>query len=473
MVSILPPKRSVFNAIGDAMSEFGRNAPQLLEERYQTQRGLGAIDQLQKDLEASGGNMSKVLPAVAKAVSLNPNLQKSGYVEHALNMAKNINAQKIPRPGEQETFQAPLKQNLPGFIQQPGQENQPQQNPFFPTNQPGGEGPGHLAQAATTGKVLPLLTPPEKIPVIKKLVDDSIKAGVPMTYQQARDEVNAMETDKKAHNAEVEAENKRIALSQGQYGNKAVEQLKTVFPDATPEMQAIFKKKGEEYAGSEKGKSEADIDRYLAIEAKNFKNMYTNIQKDLSAPRIQNQLQRSALQSNKDFEQSAADLRVKLKPLLSLGLYDTSRKLLTDLGYYPEEREQIINPMSEKESVLLNRVPEAKRIMTEENQFVPRKTIMPSSPYTYGEEAKKNIMEGLNDLYQANPNFSLPLARKAFEDKKYDWRVFKDAFNDFEEQLGEQGKELSDDQQNQRTILDTPPLNLLEKMLHGLNLIGR
>ena len=96
--------------------------------------------------------------------------------------------------------------------------------------------------------------------------------------------------------------------------------------------------------------------------------MYSNIEKDLSAPRTQNHLQRSFLQSNKDFEQSAADLRVKLKPLLSLGLYDTSRKLLTDLGYYPEEREQIINPMSEKESTVLNRVPQGKPMLKPSNE---------------------------------------------------------------------------------------------------------
>ncbi len=473
MVSILPPKRTPFHGIAEAMSEFGRNAPQLLEERYQTQRGLSAIDQLQKDLAESGGDMTKVLPAVAKAVSLNPNLQKSGYVEHALNMAKNINAQKIPRHGEEETFQPNAKQNLPNFMQQPGQEQPPEQNKFFPSNQPGQNGPGNIPQEATNGQVQKVLSPTERIPAIKKLMDDSAKAGIPISYPEAKGQIDAVEEEKKLHNTEIENERKRRVTSQREYGKKAVEQLTHVFPEATPEMQAIFKKKGEEYAGSEEGKSEADIDRHLAVEAKNFKNMYSNIQKDLSAPRLQNKLQRSFLQSGKDFEQSAADLRVKLKPLLDLGLYDTARNLLTELGYYPEEREQIINPMGEKESTVLNRVPKATRNMTEVNQFLPRKSILPESPYSYPEGQKENIIEGLKDLHQANPNFSLPLARKSFEDKNYDWRIFKDAFNDFEGILSQENKELSTDQQNQRTILDSPPLNLLEKVLHGLNLQGR
>jgi hypothetical protein len=471
MTTILPAARSSWDVIGQQVGDIlGQNLPRSIEKGYERQLGLNAIDNLQKELAESGGDMSKVLPAVARAVSLNKNLERSGYIEHALNMAKNLNAQKIPRPGEEEPFQPSIKQNLPGFMQQPGQEKATQQNPFFPTNQPGGEGPGHLSQTATTGKVIPLLTPSQKIPVIKKLVSDSIKAGVPMNYQQARDEVNAIEEDKKNHNLAVEEENKREATSQREYGNKGVEQLLKVFPDATPEMQAIQKKKAEEYAASGKGKSEADIDRYLATEAKNFKNLYSNVQKDLSAPRLQNQLQRAFLQSSKDFNQAAADLRVKLKPLLGLGLYDTARNLLTDLGYYPEEREQIINPMGEKETTVLNRVPKAQRRMKTESPIGIHGF---GTPYIYEEGQKENIEQGLNDLYEANPNFSLPLARKSFEDKGYDWRIFKDAFNDFENRLEQEEKRLSTDQQNQRAILDTPPLNLLEKVLHGLNLIGR
>src|SRR6185295_3788510 len=366
MVSILPPQRHQFSGIIDAMKQFGQHAPQLLEERYQTQRGLSAIDQLQKDLAASGGDMTKVLPAVAKAVSLNPNLQKSGYVEHALQMANNLNSQKIPCPGDQEgPFQTPSSQSLPGFMQQPGQEQQPIENKFFPTNQPGGEGPGHLAQTATSGKVEPLLTPPQKSQAIKKRVNDAREAGVPMSFEQAREEINAEEQDKKLHNAEVETENKRQAQSQREYGKKGVEQLKSVFPESTAEMDAIFKQKAEKYAATEEGKSEANFDRHMAKEATDFKNMYSNVRKDLDAPRLQNKLERAWNDSEKSFEQSANDLRVKLKPLLDLGLYDTSRKLLTDLGYYPEEREQIINPMSKRKKTVINKVPKTKKTVKE------------------------------------------------------------------------------------------------------------
>lgn len=472
MVSILPPKRNVWNAIADSMQQFGQHAPQLLEERYQTERGLKAIDQLQADLAASNGDMSKVLPAVAKAVSLNPNLQKSGYVEHALNMAKNLNNQKIPRPGDEEQgqFQPQARQALPGFMQQPGQEQQPQQNQFFPTNQPGGQAPGNIPQEATTGQIQPLLNPHQKSQAIKKRMSDALAAGVPMSIDVARSEINAEEQDKKEHNTQVENERKQRVGAQREYGQKAVDQLDKVFTGATPEMQAIFKKKGEQAA--REGMSEGDIDRHLAVEAKNFKNMYSNIEKDMAAPRLHNQIERAFNGTQKDFEQSAADLRVKLKPLLDLGLYDTSRKLLTDLGYYPEEREQIINPMSERQKTLMNKVPETKK-GTVSNTANGKPIALASAlklPGSYNPQDIQNIKDGLLDLKQADPNFSLVLARKAFEDKGYDWRVFKDALNSLEK---DDGFELEDDQEIQKGVLDTPPLNTLQKLLQGLNITGR
>ncbi len=56
-----------------------------------------------------------------------------------------------------------------------------------------------------------------------------------------------------------------------------------------------------------------------------------------------------------------------------------------------------------------------------------------------------------------------------FEDKGYDSRMFKDALNELEEQ----GFKLEDDQQRQRGILDTPPLDMLGQILSDINIRGR
>lgn len=67
MVSILPQKKSPFQLIGDAMSQFGQNAPQLLEERYKTQRGLSALEKAEKALTAG-----QIDPATGQRRDLNP-----------------------------------------------------------------------------------------------------------------------------------------------------------------------------------------------------------------------------------------------------------------------------------------------------------------------------------------------------------------------------------------------------------------
>jgi hypothetical protein len=331
------------------------------------------------------------------------------------------------------------------------------ENRFYPTNKGPGEGPGHIPQEATTGQKLPLLAPNEKPAAAKKLVADRKKEGIITTLQEAMGEINANEDDKKLHNAAVDKELEQQVKGQQNYGKQAVDQLRKVYPNSTPEIDAVFKKFGEEEAT--KGKSEADIERSLATKAKNFSNAIFNIEKDLSAPRFLNSISRKLEGTYKDFEQSSKDIRSKLQPILELGLYDTARNLMSRLGYYPEEIDVTVNPLGEREKIALNKVP--KNTSTQNKH-----------PSFFSPELNKdlsNIKEGLIDLKQANPNFSLVLARKMFEDKGYDSRMFKDALNELESE----GFKLEDDQQNQRGILDTPPLNMLQQILHDINIIGR
>jgi hypothetical protein len=454
MVSILPPNRSRWQSIGDAMTNLGRNTPQLLENRYQRQQGLSAIDQLQKALTEANGDISKMLPAIAKAYTLNPNLERSGLAEQFLKQGKAKRSQDVQLPGEQPG-QATQGQQLPNFLNQ--QQHQ-QQGQFFPSNVGSQQAPGNLPQPATAGQIEPLLTPTQKIPEAKRLAKQLTDAGIPTTPQEAMTQVNANEQDKKQHNQTVENERKQRVSSQKEYGQRAVEELKKVHPNTTPEQETIFQKKGEEEAA--KGKSEAEINRFLAVEAKKFKNSLVNVDKAMSAPRLQNMIGRALNGTYKDLEQSGADLRSHLKPILDLGLYDTARKLLTDKGYYPEERDAIINPLSERANITLNKVPKVKMVKSKNPSFVsPEK-----EPINLN-----NIKSGLIDLKTNDPNFSLVLARKSFEDKGYDWRSYKDALN----QLEQEGFELTDDQNIQKGHLDTPPLNMLQEILHGMNIIGK
>lgn len=103
MVSILPPKRNVFSGIAEAMSEFGRNAPQLMEERFQRQRGLSAIDELQNAIKTGvvdeKGQRRDLSPQemvgnLAKAYTLNPSLERSGLGQTFLQQSQRADAVK-------------------------------------------------------------------------------------------------------------------------------------------------------------------------------------------------------------------------------------------------------------------------------------------------------------------------------------------------------------------------------------------
>lgn len=92
MVSILPGG-SNWDVIGRALGEnVGRVLPQAVQQGYQREQGLNAIDQLQQQLQNAGGDMSKMLPALAKAYTLNPGLERSGLGQFALQQAKVQNA---------------------------------------------------------------------------------------------------------------------------------------------------------------------------------------------------------------------------------------------------------------------------------------------------------------------------------------------------------------------------------------------
>jgi len=361
--------------------------------------------------------------------------------------------------GGRESPQMTPRQELPGFM---GQQREAQKaTEFFPTNVGPKEQVGNVSQEATTGVKMPLLTPSEYGPRARQIAEERTNAGIPTTPQQAIEEVKQHEEDKKIHNAKVDEELKQRVSGQEKYGMRAVESLNKVLPDSPPEVQAYFKKLGENV--SKEGKSEAEIDRFLAEKAKNFANSVNNIKTDISAPRIHKNLVRGFLGTYKNFDQAASDARKHLKPLLDAQLYDYSRNLLAEQGYYPEEREIIVNPLTDKSQALLNAVP------TQPKPY--RIGGMAGTPVKLDANAgdKDEIKTSLLELKKIEPNFSLPLARKTFEDKHYGWSTFKDALNE----LQEEGFALEDDQRTQMGILDSPPLTELERILEGLNLQGR
>lgn len=139
MVSIIPSQRSSWDVIGDMLGQnLSQNLPRAIEQGYERQRGLSAIDNLQTELQSAGGDISKTLPALARALTLNKNLERSGLAQQFLiNSAQGLYPGALgqgaggqptsPQAGamvDQPAAQAVSQQEIP-FISSETQQNQP------------------------------------------------------------------------------------------------------------------------------------------------------------------------------------------------------------------------------------------------------------------------------------------------------------------------------------------------------------
>lgn len=89
MVSILPSERTPFDVIGKDVGRALQSVlPGAVQQGFQRGQGLSAIDQLQEALGAAGGDINKILPALAKAYTMNPNLERSGLGQQYLQQAR-------------------------------------------------------------------------------------------------------------------------------------------------------------------------------------------------------------------------------------------------------------------------------------------------------------------------------------------------------------------------------------------------
>jgi hypothetical protein len=483
MVSILPSDRSGWDSLG---REVGAGMQRAMPQMYENQKremGLKAIDDLQNAFTPKPGeefDQAKVLSQLSRAMALNPGMERSGIVDYVMKMANAKSQQGLPPPGGQQAKSGQQTQREPE-VRQPWQKpeinffNTPaQKSETFPNNiGPQGK-TGNAPQAATKGEKVPVRTPNQLRKDAISRSEAATARGMPLSPGDAYKEEVAENEQAKIYNQGVEEERSERVASQKGYGSKASNALLNVYPSASPKMQAIAKKWGEDAANA--GVSEAKIDEYLAEKAAEYGAKIDNVKRSMSRPDVINNIERGIDGTYKTFEQSAADVRKHLQPLLDDGLYDDARNLLTDLNYGPEEREIIINPLSQRVQTTLNSVPKVSK----EGLFGPtegyKKFKQREGPQPVAN--KESIKAALLDLKESDPNFSPLLARKYLEDRGYDWRLFKDAWNELLEGDQQNPEEfrvfkLTGDQQKMAGYLDTPPLENLQKILHGMDIIGR
>lgn len=476
MVSILPGERTPWDLIGQSI---GRNLEQTLPaaatkmgDRQALQQSLSQI----KKLAEGGGSNLDISLGVMQAAAGIPGAEK--YVGQVLPMilqqAEAARSQKMFGGGQgtktrqDEDMSPPQKAQLPGFMEKPGQAPS-QTDKFFPTPQGAQLKSGNMPQSPLPEESEEVWSPKQLWEMSPGFAERSTQGGKPMTVPEAYDFLSKINEQKKSYNKDIEEQQNTRAANQTAYGAKGQQALLKVMPEATDEQQAILKRKGEEYASQ--NKSEADIDRLLAKEAVKFKNQIANIREDLSAPRSYSTPYRKITGSYKTLDEAMKSARTKVKPLLDQGLYDTARNLLSDAGYYPEERETIINPLSDQVVSQMKQVPE----------FTPtiKKPVAAwqvgggeIKEYNYTPEDRQVLKDSMKEVFNKNPGISPTLARKVYEDRGYDWRAFEQAWNDLIEE--DALPNLSTDQINQAdSVLKSPPLANLEVILHDIGFIGR
>lgn len=130
-VSILPSERTPWDVIGrDAGRALQQVLPGAVQQGFQRQQGLNAIDQLQDALGKAGGDINQILPALARAYTLNPALERSGLGQQYLQQSRVGQAYGMPPQGSAQPKQGILtsQQNAP--IQGQSEQTQPKQTAF-------------------------------------------------------------------------------------------------------------------------------------------------------------------------------------------------------------------------------------------------------------------------------------------------------------------------------------------------------
>lgn len=485
-MQILPQKTNLGSRLGQA---FGQNLNQASSQTAQQEYQRGRIQQALSGLENIPDDASpqQVMSTLIKATAGIPGAEKYvGPMYESLLQERNrkgtsnvpLTGGSIQSQGNAPNMQQPQQQRPPiqsGQIGSEGRGVNPNTDKFFPTNKGPNEAPGNMPQEATGGQAKPVWNGEQLLQEAENLNSKWVKAGITnRTIDDALRIKTAENEGNVAHNQRLENERINRINEQEAFGKIAEDALIKVYAGATDEQKAIFRKKGEDIAGS--GKSQAEIKRTLAKEAEKFANDISNAKTGLAAPRIQNFLQRKLLGTDKTMNQAMNDAKQQLQPLLNEGLYETSRNLLSEAGFYPEEREKIIfGSVKPQEKNIINSIPKPTR----EKQKTPAAPaflggyLRPEGEGEYSSEAKENLRSNIREVWGEKENKSINplLLRKEYEDKGYDWRVFKDVLN---QEIAEGNIELTDDQLNQyNSYLGDPPLNMLEKILYKLDLRGR
>lgn len=433
MVSILPAERSNWDVIGKSIGQnLSNTLPGAVQQGYQRQQGINAIDQLQQQLGQSGGDINKILPALAKAYTMNPSLERSGLGQTYLQQARTANALGGGQGQGQPQSQA---QGVPQQQEQPKQPSigQPQAQPSnFATPSP-----------------FNIMTAPE--------IDAESDR-----YAQALGDPNAKQT----RQAQLQNQNK-IAEDQRE-GLEDFAIKSGIQPSELPRFMIVGSK----------------FDTRNPSEwAQNTKRAYNEVKSNdkklekAFIPGVGNAL----LGQNR--KEALKNLEKPVQDLVKNGLEQETRNYLTDQYLSPTEIAEIIHPITSDKEKAIKSLPKGifpaqkKKTWGEDvlGIFTPTEKNVNKNPFISYEEALEKapkelatMQKNLADFFLKNVDKEtslLALRNKLWDEKDYDWRQIGPAIREAEER----GLKLEPFQSTEMSDIETqPPLQSLPDIFKDL-----
>ncbi len=421
MVSIIPGNaRTSADLFGQQIAQsLQQNVQPAVAQGLQRQRGHSAIDQLQQDLSTANGDMSKILPAIARAYTDNPNLERSGIAQYALQNAKAANIYGNQPP--------PATSNPSQSTGQTQPQQQPKEvPPLIPNanNVPPG-------QARPTGYNL---TTPAEIDAQGRR--DAQATGDPTQYQRTVNEKNALNDIALNYKSGLE----KLALDNNI--------SKAELPD--------FMEVGEQF-------DTRNPNQWF----KNTQAVYAPIKSSLD--RMEKAFipgMGSAL-IGKNRDEALKRLTPDVQDLKKMGREDQARTYLASQWLSPIEVEEQINPLQKKQEVALARIPKgvfpAKKPekLEDVKEFKEKLIKQQTHPFVDYETAVKNAPKEMQTMQNQLSDFFLKnvdddtslsvLGEKLWRDRDYDWRQIGPAIR----QAQEKGLQLNPRQKAEMSNINT------------------
>ena len=291
MVSILPSARTPFDVFGAETGKALQSViPGAVEKGFQRQTGLNAIDQLQADIANAKGDVSKMIPAIAKAYTLNPPLERSGIAEKLIPLAQRNqgtgefpvgegkNANGMPtKAGQQPNQEVPiavddLVQARPSMIQDP-QGTSNYQDPYGP------EEIANIRQQARQRGYLPEME--------ERFVKDALEFNE-VARQRRQNEINNFDQREKERRATLE---NQAAFTE--YLNEHAPEFAGNEDELELALKASEKYQGEKSFANRLAKVKNELRPYQAAKKALERNLQrplfgqTKEQRDLNRPRAQ------------------------------------------------------------------------------------------------------------------------------------------------------------------------------------------